>query len=435
MKPQASLFRRTAITLAIGLLVFQIAAGTAIFSYMVFPLAQRSAEDLADLLLLSARVWNELPTNRRPEFAAKLQHDYALTLHDAPVKGNDTVPLYPYLYFLNQAFKQRLPPNQMLHLAEDTHQNFQITFELADTTFYFEFAKSRITPRPRWALTWIGLSGLFATLALAWLLARRVTAPIAKLAEAAKQIGQTGQITKLPEDADAELANLAGIFNETSRQLQAQRENQTTLLAGVSHDLRSPLARMKMAVGLLSEEYPSSLLLRIDNDIAEMDSLIGAQLELARAQESESSQQTDIDALLEELLITASTEAPVHIILHKQGQPCICQIAPMALRRCISNLLNNAIRYAGDRDIQLIRRRFNQCILIGVRDRGPGIPPELAETVFRPFYRLESSRNRFTGGSGLGLAITRQLSLTQGWKVAIKSRRGGGTSVWLKIKL
>ena len=405
------------------------------FSYMVLPLAQRSAEDLADLLLLSARVWNELPANRRPEFAAKLQHDYALTLHDTPVKVNDTAPFYPYVYFLKQAFKQRLPPNQMLHLAEDAQQNFQIAFKLADTSFYFEFAKSRITPRPRWALTWIGLSGLLATLALAWLLARRVTAPIAKLAEAAKQIGKMGQMTKLPEDAGAELANLAGIFNETSRQLQAQRENQTTLLAGVSHDLRSPLARIKMASGILAEEYPSPLLLRIENDIAEMDSLIGAQLELARAQENESSQQTDIDALLEDLLITASTEAPVHIMLHKPGQPCICQIAPMALRRCISNLLSNAIRYAGDRDIQLIRRRFNQCILIGVRDRGPGIPPELAETVFRPFYRLESSRNRFTGGSGLGLAITRQLSLTQGWKVAIKSRRGGGTSVWLKIKL
>ena len=435
MKSRASLFRRTAITIAIGLLVFQIAAGTAMFSYMVLPLAQRSAEDLADLLLLSARVWHELPANRRPEFAAKLQQDYALTLHDKPVEANPTPAFYPYLYFLNQAFEQRLPANQMLHLAEDAHQNFQIAFKLADASFYFEFAKSRVTPRPRWALAWIGLSGLLATLALAWLLARRVTAPIAKLAQAAKHMGQTGQMAKLPEDADAELANLARIFNETSHQLQAQRENQTTLLAGVSHDLRSPLARMKMAAGLLAEQYPSPLLSGMEKDIAEMDSLIGAQLQLARAQENEPSRQTDIHRLLEDLLISAGTEAPVHITLRNQGPPCISHIAPMALRRCVGNLLSNAIRYAGDRDIQLICRCINHCILIGVRDRGPGIPPELAETVFRPFYRLESSRNRFTGGSGLGLAITRQLSLTQGWKVAIKSRRGGGASVWLKIKL
>jgi len=80
-----------------------------------------------------------------------------------------------------------------------------------------------------------------------------------------------------------------------------------------------------------------------------------------------------------------------------------------------------------------VRRCLNNTIFIGVRDRGPGIPPVLAEAVFRPFYRLESSRNRITGGSGLGLAIARQLADTQGWKIAIKSRRGGGACIWLQL--
>ena len=120
---------------------------------------------------------------------------------------------------------------------------------------YFEFSKDRITPRPSWALAWIVLSGILATLGLAWLLARRVTAPVANLAEAARRFGRTGIAPELPETGAAEFADLARIFNETSWQLLAQRENQTTLLAGVSHDLRSPLARMKMALGAAASAH------------------------------------------------------------------------------------------------------------------------------------------------------------------------------------
>jgi two-component system osmolarity sensor histidine kinase EnvZ len=105
----------------------------------------------------------------------------------------------------------------------------------------------------------------------------------------------------------------------------------------------------------------------------------------------------------------------------------------MALRRCIGNLLGNALRYGGEREIQVVRRRIHNTTFIGVRDRGPGIPPQLREAVFRPFYRIESSRNRTTGGNGLGLAITRQLAETHGWQVALKSRIGGGNSIWMLI--
>jgi two-component system osmolarity sensor histidine kinase EnvZ len=296
-----------------------------------------------------------------------------------------------------------------------------------------EFSKDRITPRPSLALAWIILSGVLATLILAWLLARRVTAPVARLAVAARRITSSGQTTPLPETGCAEFVDLARIFNETARQLQAQRENQTTLLAGVSHDLRSPLARMKMALGMLAEENASPLLFRMERDIAEMDALIGAQLELARAQEGEQPEKTDVDALLEDAVEAAEAQAPGRVQLRANSTGCMAEIAPVSLRRCIGNLLDNALRYGGEGRIQVVRRRINGRLLIGVRDRGPGIPPHLAEVVFRPFYRLESSRSRITGGSGLGLAITRQLAETQGWKIAIKARRGGGASVWLQI--
>ena len=431
-KQPASLFRRTALTIAAGLLIFQIASAAAIFVYLLLPLAQRSADDLADLLILSARVWRELPPEQRPLFETELRQNYGVFMTISQPYPLEEQSHYPYLYFLRSGLVARLP-NQKPYLLEDDHEHFHVAFSYHDQPFYFEFSKDRITPQPRWALAWIILSGISATLILAWLLARRISAPVANLAQAARRIAGAGQITPLPETGDAEFVELAGIFNETARQLQAQRENQSTLLAGVSHDLRTPLARMKMALGLLAEHSASPLLLRMERDISEMDELIGAQLELARAQEGEAIEKTDIAALLSDLVDAAEAQAPGRVRLRTGKSLCTAEVAPLSLRRCISNLLNNALRYGGTGDIQVVCKKYSKQWLIGVRDRGSGIPPELAEIVFRPFYRLESSRSRVTGGSGLGLAITRQLCQTQGWHVTIKSRYGGGTSAWLQI--
>lgn len=435
MKRQVSLFRRTAVTVAAGLLVFQIIAGAAMFTHLVLPLAKRSADDLADFLVLSARIWHELPLEKRQAFKVELHEKHGLTLLEPQSPLHEENSFYPYIRFLRTALLVRLTPEQNLHLSEQAHEYFQVEFIQHQHLLRFEFSKARIPPRPTWALAWIAVAGVLATLGLAWLLARRVTAPVASLAEAARRIGHGDHPPQLPETDTAELTDLARVFNETSRQLQARRENQTTLLAGVSHDLRSPLARMKMALGILTEEFYSPLLGRMERDIAEMDLLIGAQLELTRAQEAEIPQKLDIDFLLIEAFEAIESQAPARLQLCINGSICVATIAPIALRRCIGNLLNNALRYGGNGKIQLVRRCFKNTIFIGVRDRGPGIPTHLAEAVFRPFYRLESSRNRDTGGSGLGLAITRQLTETQGWKIGLKSRRGGGSCFWLLIPI
>ena len=433
MKQRPSLFRRTVVTVAAGLLVFQLAAGLAMFVNLVLPLGNRSANDLADFLVLSARVWSELPPDRRLAFEIDLRDNHSVNLKESATPLSEKDIPYPYIRFLRTALVKRLPPGQPPRLSEDGHEHFQVELTQGRRLLRFEFSKTRIPPHPGRALAWIAVAGFLATLGLSWLLARRVTAPIARLAEAARRIGSDGQALQLPETGDAEFADLAHVFNETSRQLQARRENQSTLLAGVSHDLRSPLARMKMALGMLTEEFSSPLLIRMERDIAEMDKLIGAQLELARAQEGEKAEKTNVDALLVDMAEAAEAQAPGRMQLRADAPSCEAVLAPIALRRCVANLLDNAVRYGGESKIQVVRRRIKGRIFIGVRDHGPGIPPQFAETVFRPFYRIESSRNRTTGGSGLGLAITRQLAETHGWKVAFKSRCGGGVCFWLLI--
>lgn len=433
MKRRASLFRRTALTVAAGLLAFQLASGLAMFVNLVLPLGRRSADDLAALLVLSARIWAELPPEKRPAFEADLRDGHGLKVQESDASLTEKILPYPYLKFLRSSLASRLAPGPAPRFSEDAQGDFQVEFARGGRRLRFEFSKARIPPRPSRALAWIAVAGVLATLGLAWLLARRVTAPVARLAEAARRIGSGDQAPQLPETGEAELADLARVFNETGRQLQARRENQATLLAGVSHDLRSPLARMKMALGMLAEEGSSPLLVRMERDIAEMDTLIGAQLELARAREREQAEFTDIDALLGELVEAAEAQMPGRLQLRADGPACKAKVAPLALRRSVGNLLDNALRYGGEGRIEVVRRRIDGTIFIGVRDRGRGIPPHLAEAVFRPFYRLESSRSRATGGSGLGLAIIRQLAETQGWGVALKSRRRGGLCAWLRI--
>jgi two-component system osmolarity sensor histidine kinase EnvZ len=378
--------------------------------------------------MLSARTWVELPPETRPAFAAELAESHGIAVAEAPAAPVEEVREHPYLNLLREGLAARVDPGQAVHVSEEPEGRFHADVPMAGRVLRFSFSKD-LFARPLHAVGWTIAVVLLVTLAIAWRLAKRVTAPVARLAAAARQIGAGENPRPLPESGDRELADLARAFNDTASQLAAQRENQATFLAGLSHDLRTPLGRLRMALGMLGEERDSPLIARMEGDITEMDALVGAQLALARARQAESVADTDVDAVLAERGAAAGGAAH----LRKSGVGCRAIVAPMALRRIVANLVDNAVKHGGPGAVQIVRRRCRGAIVVGVRDRGPGIPPAMREAVFQPFFRLEPSRNRATGGSGLGLAIARQLADTHGWRLAIKPRRGGGTSVWLAI--
>jgi len=432
VKRKYSLFSHTAATVATGLIIFQIVSGLAIAMNIVFPLAQRSANDLAIILVLSARTWQESSAEKRQNLEQYLYKNHGLKISSVTQPLQEIASHYPYLYFLRKALNKHLANNKSLRLIHDANENFQVEFQQQHELIRFDFSKLALGPRPVIALAWTLFSGFLATLIITWFLAGRITAPIARLVKAVRRMGQGEQPPKLPETGGLELAELAQAFNNSFKQLQARRENQTTLLAGISHDLRSPLARMKMALGVLAEEQSSPMIQRMERDIAEIDLLIGEQLELARAQEKEVAKKTNIKQLLTDLIDAAEAREPGRLKLRLCTQGTI-NVAQVSLRRCLDNLMTNALRYSGNEQVEVVCKQYHNTTCISVRDRGPGIPKDLIENIFRPFYRIESSRNRSTGGYGLGLAITRQLAETHGWHVAIKNRRGGGVSAWLII--
>jgi two-component system osmolarity sensor histidine kinase EnvZ len=270
---------------------------------------------------------------------------------------------------------------------------------------------------------------LFAGAFACWL-AQRITAPLARLDAAAKRIGHGERPELLPETGPLELAALARRFNAMSQQVRDLLTARTTLLAGVSHDLRTPLARMRLALEMLKSDPSPVLIARLESDIEEMNGLIATLLDLARGLEREPPVELDLTALLEDLASEASTAArPITV----HCPPCRRAVPPRALRRAIGNLLQNALRYAPDGPVELVCEQHQSHYRIGVLDRGPGIPPERIAAMFEPFQRLDDSRSPQTGGAGLGLAIVRELAKANGWQVRLEARTDGGLAAWIEL--
>jgi len=290
----------------------------------------------------------------------------------------------------------------------------------------------RIGPRPLHALLVSLVGGMLLSLAAAWWLARRTTRPLQRLEQAVTSLGRGQTPERLPETGPREIAALSRRFNEMTKQVEELLAARTVLLAGVSHDLRTPLARLRLAVEMLVRKPSPQLAAQVEGDIEAMDRLIGDVLTLARGLGHEAVQRVMLSEFCTKLVLSIPGAADK---VQVETADLALDVPPGALRRILVNLLENALRYGGDQPVNLRSEVEDGCCRIGVLDRGPGIPPDELETVYQPFYRLEASRSANTGGSGLGLAIVRQLVMAQGWQVRLQAREGGGLAAWLEIPL
>jgi signal transduction histidine kinase len=267
----------------------------------------------------------------------------------------------------------------------------------------------------------------------AWLGARWLSAPMRRLATASRALGRSLARNEAPPQVDeragtVEVRETAHVFNEMSAQLSDQVHSRALLVAAISHDLRTPLTRIRMRLEA-SEGDP--LAARSIADIHEMDDLIESALEVFRGTgHAEASQVTDVHALVQSLVDDlADLGQPVSV----QGEPVPARVQAVALRRVVSNLVNNALRYGQRADVAV--RVQADAVHIVIEDTGPGIAQAQLEAVMQPFFRLESSRNRLTGGSGLGLYIARDLVARQGGLLTLANRPEGGLRATVALPL
>ncbi len=267
---------------------------------------------------------------------------------------------------------------------------------------------------------WLGMAVQFvAVVGAAWAGARLMARPLQDLAGAASRLGENLNAPPIVETGPIEAREAARGFNRMQERIRLQIDERGRFLAAVSHDLRTPLTRIKLRIERVADEAARD---RLRADVAEMTAMLDATLEYLRGNSRrEAWQWLDAQALVEALIEDARENGDIATVAGRVG-PILAQ--PGALRRCLGNLIDNAVRYGGRADIVLSETADS--LVIEIHDAGPGIPENRMASVFEPFVRLEASRNRNSGGVGLGLTIAREIARDHGGDLSLRNGRDGG---------
>jgi len=255
---------------------------------------------------------------------------------------------------------------------------------------------------------------------------RTITRPLSRLAQAAETVGRGGRAAPLPEVGARELREATRAFNAMQERLHRYLDSRTSVLAAMSHDLRTPLTRIRLRVESLESESDRQ---RFIADLDEMNRMISGALGLFRGlNEDEAESDCDIAELLESL---RGEFAEMGVTVEIEGQALRpIRIRPLAIKRCLTNLLSNAAKFAANPRIIV---EDGPALVLRVCDDGPGIPDADLERVFEPFYRVESSRNAATGGTGLGLSIARDIAQAHGGSLVLRNRSPHGLEAVLTL--
>jgi signal transduction histidine kinase len=262
-----------------------------------------------------------------------------------------------------------------------------------------------------------------------WLAVKLATQPLARLECAANSLGSDLRGEPLPEDGPKEVARAAAALNAMQRRIAEQVAERIQILAAISHDLQTPITRMRLRADFLGDSDAKE---KLQGDLQEMQTLVKQGLALARGRDEIEKQrcQTDLHALIDSVVCDYSDAGESLRFSGERGVTIFTH--PQALRRIMINLIDNALKFGEDVEVAIDAQRSNG-MTITVSDRGPGIPDEHLKSVFLPFYRVEASRNRETGGTGLGLAIAQQLASALRGTLTLANRDGGGLEARLEF--
>ncbi len=257
---------------------------------------------------------------------------------------------------------------------------------------------------------------------------RNQVKPIRRLASAADDLGKGRDVPTFKPEGAKEVRQAASAFLAMRERIARQISQRTEMLAGVSHDLRTPLTRMKLQLALIGE---ADGVKELQDDVADMEHMLEGYLDFARGEGAETPEPANLNELLGDMAAQGRRKGAM-IDLHCEGEITV-PLRPNAFKRCVTNLIDNAIRYAGH--VSLHAGRRDDAIEITIDDDGPGIPPEQREEVFKPFFRLDSSRNPGTGGVGLGLTIARDVIRGHGGDIALSESPNGGLRARIRLPL
>ncbi|MDB6441751.1 ATP-binding protein [Pseudomonas sp. 21TX0197] len=379
----------------------------------------------------SIAILDRLPAAERLEWTKRLQrrnYDYLLREHDPgiPLASNDLAATAA------QSLQASLGRNYDLTFVEipGPRQHFQAQVRLADGSPVTIDVRPSVRPLSPW-LPFVLFGQLVLMIGCTWLAVRIAIRPLSRLAEAVENLDPNAHPVQLDENGPREVAYAARAFNSMQARIAAYLKERMQLLAAISHDLQTPITRMKLRAEFMDDSIEKD---KLGNDLDEIEHLVREGVAYARSVHgaTETSCRISLDSFLDSLVCDYQDTGREVSLIGKNG--AVIETRPHALRRILVNLVDNALKYAGTAEVEICGNASTG-VSIKVLDRGPGIPEEILAEVVKPFYRVESSRNRSTGGTGLGLAIAQQLANAIGGSLSLRNRDGGGLCATLDFSV
>lgn len=436
-----SIAGRVIVVLLVGLTLSHLASMWAHRAWVVSELGQ-SGEQLADRIVSVKRAIQETPVPNRDRTA------HALSLHSLQVHWSQTSLLDDPSRLDGQAEElfqrlQQLAPDFERQQFRAAVFSERAAAEFGQSADQYQLLTSLQLPDGTWVnfgiphavgqgfgfIDFLISTSLMAVavLVLSGIAVRIFTAPLRSFAKAAERLGVDVTAPPMEETGPKEVRQSARTFNEMQRRIKKMITDRTQMLAAISHDLRTPITRLRLRAEFIDDEEQHRKMLA---DLEEMEAMIGSTLAFLRDDANkEEAKMIDLSALLgticDDMADTGRRvrfTGPSHAILH-------CR--PLVLKRAFTNLIDNAVTYGGGAEIRL--SEMGSYLEVEVRDNGPGIPDREKERVFDPFYRIEGSRSRATGGTGLGLTVARSIIRGHGGDVLLQNAPEGGLKVIVRL--
>lgn len=427
-----SLLARTALVILVTLIATQIVTAALFRHYFSQPRQQTAAIGFASHLKSISAALETIPPERHLEFIGRLQEKEGLRV--VPVRDNEPVALAPDLPALRsvrERLKNQFGEQADLYFRPNSPHAVWVKLPMGEQAYWIVFPRNRI--ERDMPLAWIGWAafGTLAALAGAYFVVRRLNRPLRALSQAAREIGHGKKPPPVDESGPDEIRAVASAFNQMSEDLAYQERERAAFLAGVSHDLRTPLARLRLNVEMLGGQTDNDMRTGMEQDIADMDSIIGQFLDFARQEDNEAPVEADLNQIVREAC-ERFARGGASIQTELAALPPI-RLRPVAMQRLLSNLLDNALNH-GNHEVLVRTSTSVAGVALSVLDRGPGIPESETERLKQPFTRLDAARSGKTG-AGLGLAIVDRIARLHGGTFDLLHRTGGGLEAHVLLPL
>ena len=423
----STLFGRALLILVLPTIFIQLITAYVFFDRHWDDVTRRMSNTLAGEMAFFVRQLKSLPSDERKQLALNFQ---ATTGIDVVF---DTLNSYEPERETNEflEFQQRLHAKISEPFTVRKNKigtSIEIVIKLDDEVLRMETTVKRLESRTTIIfLVWmIGTSVFF--LFIATLFLRNQIRPIRKLAEAADGFGRGVDMPDFKPSGASEVRKAARAFIVMRERIKRQLRTRTEMLAGISHDLRTPLTRMKLELAMLP---PNEAIKELGGDVQQMEHMIAEYLDFARGDGGEEAARISLNEFLEDVVSDYHRLSADVMLTSKQD--VMADIRVSSFRRMLHNLIDNAMRYGRRCELSL-RVTANYCEIV-IDDEGPGIPTEKHDEVFKPFNRLDPSRNSKTGGVGLGLTIARDIALAHGGTISLERSPKNGLRVIIRLPL